>query len=145
MNPGRFYMPRIGTSFNPMMGANYLTTRGNVGLFSRITSSLRSINWSGLLSGANKTLNVVNQTIPLVRQAGPMLNNMKSMLKIARVFGSETNSRTNLNNRSVTNNTNITSINNSNTNLNANNGLSIEKKSILENKDFNDSYPNFFV
>ena len=133
MNPGRFYMPRIGSGFSPMMGTNYLTTRGNVGLFSRITSSLRAINWSGLLSGANKTLNVVNQTIPLVRQAGPMLNNMKSMLRIARVFGSETNSRTNLGNRNDINN------------INTNNELSAKELNISENKDIDSSYPNFFV
>ena len=141
MNPGRFYIPRIGTSFSPMMGSNYLPTMRNIGLFGRISNSLKSFNWSGLLSGANKTLNVVNQTIPLVRQAGPMLNNMKSMLRIAKVFGSETNNCSNFNNRNVINTQNTVSINNSN-NVNS---TSNETKSILVDDKIDDSYPNFFV
>ena len=40
MNPGRFYLPRMGASISPMMGANYLPTRGSIGLFGRITNSL---------------------------------------------------------------------------------------------------------
>ena len=148
MNPGRFYMPRIGSSFGPMMGANYLPTRVNVGLFSRITSSLRSFNWSGLLNGANKTLNVVNQTIPLVRQAGPMLNNMKSMLRIAKVFGSETNNRTNFNNRVINNSANfaqknVNNMNKNNINNTSNNVVSLENTMTTEVNG--DSYPNFFV
>lgn len=89
MNPGRFMMPNMGMRFSPMMGANYMT-RGNVGLFGRIGNSLRSFNWRGLLSGANRTLDVVNQTIPLIRKTGPMVNNMKSMFRLARAFGSAT-------------------------------------------------------
>ena len=134
MNPGRFYMPRMGTNFGPMMGASSLPVR-NGGLFGRIFGSLRSFNWSGLLNGANKTLNVVNQTIPLVRQAGPMFNNMKSMLRIARAFGSETN---NSNNR---NNNNKISTTNSNNVINTvNSDTPTIKKEVLD-----DSYPNFFV
>lgn len=136
MNPGRFYMPRMGTSFSPMMGANYLSTRGNIDLFGRITNYLRSFNWGELLNGANKTLNVVNQTIPLVRQAGPMFNNMKSMLKIARAFGSETNNR-----NTVNKNVNIITQNNRNSY-----NYTEKQESIVDNAiSSNDNYPNFFV
>lgn len=139
MNPGRFYLPRMGINISPMIGANYLPTRGSVGLFGRIASSLKSVNWSGLLNGANKTLNVVNQTIPLVRQAGPMLNNMKSMLRVAKLFGSETNSRTNINNNNVNINNKVNnSINDSNNS--SNNDVVSTKKEVLDN-----NYPNFFV
>lgn len=92
MNPGRFFMNGIRPNFNSIRGINYLPSRGNIGLFGRLTNSFKSFNWSNLLNGANKTLNVVNQTIPLVRQAGPMFNNMKSMLRLAKVFGKETGS-----------------------------------------------------
>ena len=150
MNPGRFYMPRLGTGFNPMMGANYLSTRGNIGLFSRITSSLKSFNWGGLLNGANKTLNVVNQTIPLVRQAGPMLNNMKSMLRIARAFGSETNNRINFNsnNNNDLNDKSMLSNNRNNNFINNNirvQDTRLENTTIKSSKDDDDNYPNFFV
>ena len=95
MNPGRFYMPNyIGIRnipvSNSMLGIANSGYKG-VGIFSKITNGIRSVNWGGFLTNANKTLNVVNQAIPLVRQAGPMFNNMKSMLKIAKAFGSETN------------------------------------------------------
>ncbi len=58
-----------------------------------IFSGLRSFNWSGLLNNASKALGVVNQAIPVVKQVGPMMNNMKSMLKIASVFKDETDTR----------------------------------------------------
>ncbi len=138
MNPSRFFIPRMGASINPMVGARYLPTRSNIGLFGRIANSLKTFNWSGLLNGANKTLNVVNQTIPLVRQAGPMLNNMKSMLRIARAFGSET-TRTDANNRrnrALVNsnvNTNDSVISNSSESFN------VEKEVV------NNNYPNFFL
>jgi hypothetical protein len=136
MNPGRFYMPRMGASFNPIMGASYLSTRGNIGLFGRITNYLRSFNWGELLNGANKTLNVVNQTIPLVRQAGPMFNNMKSMMRIARAFGSETNKRTTVNKN----------INISSQNINHSYNYTEKQESMVDNNiSSNDSYPNFFV
>lgn len=50
----------------------------------------RSVNWGGLLNNASKALGVVNQAVPLVKQAGPMVNNMKSMLKLASMFKDET-------------------------------------------------------
>lgn len=149
MNPGRFYMPGMGVGNNfmasPMLRAASSAPRG-LGLFSRITNGIRSVNWGGLLNNANKTLNVVNQAIPLVRQAGPMVNNMKSMLKIAKAFGSETTSprgRSNhLGNQAngMVNNSRVASpaINKSEENYNKENV--IEKKEVYE-----DNYPNFFV
>ena len=137
MNPGRFFMPRMGANIGPMMRASYLPAGGSVGLFGRITNSLRSFNWSGLLSGANKTLNVVNQTIPLVRQAGPMFNNMKSMLKLARAFGGET-TRGNTNN-SNNNRISISNVNNISNNIN-------NKENVVQKKEGdNNNYPNFFI
>lgn len=139
MNPGRFYMPRMGTNMGPMMGASYLPVKGNIGLFSRIFSSLRAFNWSGLLNGANKTLNVVNQTIPLVRQAGPMLNNMRSMLRIAKAFGSETNRGNSSNQASHTLTNNNSSSSTSKKNSSSNEIVTLEKEVS------NNNYPNFFV
>ena len=108
MNPGRFFIPgNIGIGNIPFSSPNVgpiSATIRNAGLFSRISNGVRSFNWSGLLTNANKTLNVVNQAIPLVRQAGPMVSNMRNMLKIARVFGNETSNRANTNNIIKTNN-----------------------------------------
>ena len=137
MNPGRFYVPGyMGIRNIPMVSsisgiANSMPR--SMGLFGRITNGIRSVNWSGLLNGANKTLNVVNQAIPLVRQAGPMVSNMKNMFRIAKAFGTETN------NRSLPNN----NINNKN-NIIHNNNSSMENINI-KNEDSIDSSPNFFV
>lgn len=70
---------------------------GNIGLGARgvrglggIRSLTKGINWSGLFSGAQKTLGIVNQALPLVKEAKPMFNNMKTMLKLANAFKDET-------------------------------------------------------
>lgn len=89
MNPGRYFVPNM--AINPMMVRNGYGLTHGTGLFTKIMRGIRSFNWSGLLSGANKTLNVMNQTIPLIREAKPMVGNVKNMIKLARAFGSETN------------------------------------------------------
>lgn len=133
MNPGRMMMPNM--AFAPMMRAQAMVP-GGMGLFGRIGSGLRSFNWSGLLSGANKTLNVVNQTIPLIKQAKPMVGNVKSMLRLAKAFGSETISRNGNNNNSRRTN----NIKKENKNITTN---TVKKES---NDNFNnDGYPNFFI
>lgn len=177
MNPNRFFIPGYMGMTNNMMSASPMirmasntmanpvgrmagigsTTRG-MGLFSRITNGIRSVNWSGLLNNANKTLNVVNQAIPLVRQAGPMVNNMRSMMKIAKAFGSETNGsrRNNGNNMNINNGNNLNSKNinsNINNNFSNNSDNNIDKKNdgytngdSKEKKEVqNSNSPNFFV
>lgn len=83
MYPNSFFIPNYTTPFMPM-------TTPRLGLFSRIGNTIRSVNWSGLLNGADRTLGLVNQTIPLVKEAKPMFSNMKSMVKLAKAFRNET-------------------------------------------------------
>ena len=138
MNPRNFFIPRyIGMRNLPFSASTAGTISPmvrNAGLFSKITNGLRSFNWSGLLNNANKTLNVVNQAIPLVRQAGPMVSNMRSMLKIAKVFGNETTNKTNLN-HNLKNNDKIDDNKDKDLIINAS----------IENKEVDNNYPNFFV
>ena len=130
MNPGRFFLPNFSTQISPLVRGGYLPSATRLGLFSNITNYIKRFNWSGLLNGANKTLNVVNQTIPLVRQAGPMVNNMKNMFKIAKAFGNETAK---------------TKLSNINNKL-PNNKISNESNSSVNNKEISDTnYPNFFI
>lgn len=130
MNPERFFMPNFSNQISPLMRASYLPNVNRLGLFGRITNSIKRFNWSGLLNGANKTLNVVNQTIPLVRQAGPMVSNMKNMFKIAKAFGNETTK------------SKLSNINNNPSNSN----ISNIKEETIQNNDITDSnYPNFFI
>ena len=65
------------------------TVARNGVIFSKIFGA-RGINWQGLLNNTSRTLGVINQAIPIVKQVGPMYNNMKSMLKVASLFRDET-------------------------------------------------------
>ena len=112
-----FYIPRYYSSVRPffMRGA----IGGNIGmrggLFSRIANSIGNIknfNWGGLINNTSKTLGIINQTIPLVKQFKPVVNNMRSMIKIASIFKDETdNSSINNKKNIVNNNTNYTNNN----------------------------------
>ncbi len=53
------------------------------GILSKGLSSLKAINWGGLLEGTQKTLGVINQAIPVVYQIKPIVNNAKTLFKIA--------------------------------------------------------------
>ena len=46
----------------------------------------RNINWAGILTTAGKTLNVVNQAIPVFYQIGPIYKNIKTMFRVANEF-----------------------------------------------------------
>lgn len=147
MNPGRYFIPNMGMGtitrmgpnmvMGPMIRSGYLATR-SPGLINRVLSGLRSFNWRGLVSGANRTLNVVNQTIPLIRQARPMVNNVKSIWQLARAFGNETgNKRSN----------NLIDKNNNSTNANniSNNNPLNSKNETLKEEISDSNYPKFFI
>ena len=111
------------------------------GLFGRlggIASAIRGVNWSGFINNASKTIGVINQTIPLVKQAGPMIRNVKSVMKIASVFKDETDPISTKNNDTVNNNKS-----NNNNNINKN-STTIDSNTITDNY-INDSSPMFFV
>ncbi len=78
------------------------------GLFSRGLAFTRNINWGGLLDGTQKTLGVINQAIPIVYQVKPILNNAKTMFRIANEMQSPSNNQTS----SIQNNITTPSTNN---------------------------------
>ena len=51
-----------------------------------LKSLFGGIKWSSILNGTQKTLGIVNQAIPLIKQAGPVLNNAKTMFKVMNEF-----------------------------------------------------------
>lgn len=67
---------------------------------------LGNIKWGSILSGTQKTLNVVNQAIPLVKQAKPIINNAKTMFRVMNEFKkvdiSSNNVKTNKQNEQTT-------------------------------------------
>ena len=62
-------------------------------LFGALRNSFRSINFSNILNGTQKTLNIVNQAIPLVKQVKPVMKNAKTMFKVMNEFKKTDNSK----------------------------------------------------
>ena len=100
-----YFVPRFPYRYPPFMMHNMMirqpffglrglgSTRRGMGMFNWIGNRIhafRGINWSNIIQHTSKTLGVINQAIPVVRQVGPMMNNVRSMLKIASVFKDET-------------------------------------------------------
>ena len=51
-------------------------------LFSSFRNSFGKIKWGALLNNTQKTLNVINQAIPVYYQIKPVYNNAKTMFKV---------------------------------------------------------------
>lgn len=64
---------------NPYM----INGAAKAGILSKGLSSLKAINWGSLLEGTQKTLGVINQAIPVVYQIKPIVNNARTLFKIA--------------------------------------------------------------
>lgn len=128
MYPNGFYNMPFVNPYNAVGAASALPRTG--GLLSKL--GLRNINFGNILTNTSKTLNVINQAIPVVKQVGPMFNNMKSILKVASLFNDATTPSNNNNNNNSSNNK-------------VNNETSDERN---ENTITNNSYsnsPNFFI
>ncbi len=53
------------------------------GLLERTVAATKSFNFGSFLDGIQKTLGVINQAIPIVYQVKPMLQNARTMFRIA--------------------------------------------------------------
>lgn len=99
-----------------------------------LLAGLKKINWGSFLSNTQKTLNIVNQTIPLVYQVKPLVNNAKTVFKIiGAVKDDNTTSKTE---NIVQNNVNNANNTTNNTSNNTSNNISNHR---------NDNQPNFFI
>ena len=142
-------MMRGGMFNNTMNGARLVAQSGRqgMGLFSRLGGgfqAIKKVNWGGLINNASKTLNVVNQAIPLVRQVGPMVNNVKSMLRVASIFKDETDIKPS---KSKVKGSNLNNKDN-NYQKNIKNNSSLEGSEIKEEISKDNSYdnsPTFFI
>ena len=56
-----------------------------------LLSGLKKINWSSLLNNTQKTLNIINQAIPIVYQVRPIVTNAKTFVKVFNAFKNEAN------------------------------------------------------
>lgn len=72
--------------YNPYYIAYPFNYMARPTLFGALRNSIRSINFSGILNGTQKTLNIVNQAIPLVKQVRPVVKNAKTMFRVMNEF-----------------------------------------------------------
>lgn len=49
-------------------------------------SLFSKLSLSSIISGTSKTLNLVNQAIPVVKQVSPMMKNLKTMFNVMNEF-----------------------------------------------------------
>ena len=68
-------------------------TYASKGIFSNI---FKGINFTSILNGASKTLNVVNQAIPVFKEISPMIKNTKTMFRIVNEFNKEETPKANV-------------------------------------------------
>lgn len=125
--------------YNPYMyqpyyqAANVARGLGGISNASRVGSTLASssaangigkgllgkFSFSGFLNGASKTLNVVNQAIPIFYQVKPMINNAKTMFRIMGAVKSDDSPKVTAkqniqsNNKTTSSNSSIANKNNS--------------------------------
>lgn len=72
--------------YNPYFGVPTALTTPNAsrgllrGLFGR------GINWGSILNNTQRTLGIINQAIPVVKQVSPIVNNAKTMFRVMNEF-----------------------------------------------------------
>lgn len=48
----------------------------------------RGINWNNILNNTQRTLGIINQAIPIVYQVKPLLNNARTLFRVASAINS---------------------------------------------------------
>lgn len=76
-----YYMPYF--NMNPNVVTPMVSKGISKGLFSKL---LGGLNWSSILSNTQKTLGIVNQAIPMIKQISPVMKNAKTMFKVMNEF-----------------------------------------------------------
>ena len=75
---------------NPMYYNNFYPYQNNQILRKGLgILSLRNINWSNILNNTQKTLNVINQAIPVYYQVKPIIGNAKTMFRMVNAIKSD--------------------------------------------------------
>ncbi len=119
--------------YSPYFGyAPYMSAPASKGILGSIFGGVRNLNWSGLLSNVQKTLGIVNQAIPMVKQVSPIVSNAKTMFKIMNEF-KKVDTPTAVNNQAT------------NTNINNNQNLEVDTIDSNEADTINSGGPTFFI
>ena len=113
--------------FNPAINSGFSAYKTG-----GLLALLKKVNFSNILNTTQKTLNVVNQAIPIVYQVKPLVNNAKTMFKVISAVKDDNQVNNNHSNNQNYYKTNI------NTATNVNNNLVVTNKR-------NTSEPVFFL
>lgn len=54
-----------------------------------LLSRIKTINFTEFLNGTQKTLNIINQALPIFYQIKPLINNTKTIFKIANAINND--------------------------------------------------------
>ena len=74
------------------------------GLLSRLFPTSK-INWTNILNNTQKTLNVINQAIPVYYQVKPIYNNAKTMLRMVNALkDDDKNNKQEINQKTINSN-----------------------------------------
>ena len=79
--------------YNPYFSFAPMVQRGSI-----FKNLFANINFSSILNGTQKTLNIINQAIPVVKQVSPILKNGKTMFKLMSEFNKPDNGEKIVNN-----------------------------------------------
>lgn len=107
-----------GSFYNPYMFGSYQAASniGRSGLGLR--GLFRGFNFNNFLTSTGKTLNVINQAIPIFYQVKPIFNNAKTMLRVVGAIRDDDTKKTNSNVNVETSNTNKNTLHNAISNNN---------------------------
>ena len=91
-------MPRNISQTIPFNNINNFPANNKNGLF----KGFSNIKWTDVLNNTQKTLNVINQAIPIYYQIKPIFNNVKNFSHLLSAFNSDDDSNKQINNNLVT-------------------------------------------
>lgn len=127
-----------GGYYNPYMFSPYQATAtmsgigAKAGLGAGIKGLFKGFNFNNFLTSTGKTLNVINQAIPIFYQVKPIVSNAKTMLKVVgAVRGANKEEK----------------VNSSNTTVNKESNLNIDNSSNISSNNYstNSNNPTFFL
>ncbi len=121
--------------YNPYMFQAYQTASGVGKAGLGIKGLFHNFNFGNFLNSAGKTLNVINQAIPIFYQVKPIVNNAKTMFRVMGAVRDTDTSNKNSSNK----------YNNYNNSNNAYSNISSEDSNINNTVNTNSSSPTFFL
>ena len=85
-NATRMASPLMGGALRTSPLSSLLGARSAAPAVSALGGATKAstFTFSGLLNGASKTLGVINQAIPIFYQVKPIINNAKTMYRVAK-------------------------------------------------------------